>query len=75
MSIKWTGGSPEAAINKVVLPQLKENLAAQLREVRCPEHGSTPTTVTITGEKMDSLLLHVTGCCDKLTEAVRNAFR
>jgi hypothetical protein len=75
MSIKWTGGSPEAAINQVVFPQVRDNVAARLREVRCPVHGSTPKSVTVTGRDMASLGWHISGCCDKLTEAVKDAFR
>lgn len=38
---KWTGGSMEAAIDQVVFPQVRDNVAARLRAVRCPEHRWT----------------------------------
>ncbi len=73
--IKWTGGSPEAAMQQVVFPQVRDNVATSLRSVRCPEHGTNPTSVTVSGHDLDSLSWHVEGCCDKLIEAAKQALR
>ena len=73
MNIKWTGGSMEAAINQVIYPQVRDNVAKILRATRCPEHGTGPTSVSITGHNMDTLGWRAEGCCDKLTEAMKAA--
>lgn len=73
MKFKWTGGSPEAAIDRVVLPQVRDNVAVRLRAARCPEHGIAPTSVTVSGDTIDTLTWHVRGCCDKLTDAAKAA--
>lgn len=73
--IKWTGGSPEAAMQQVVFPQVRDNVAARLRSVRCPEHGMHPTSVLLSGHSLDSLSWRVEGCCDRLIQAARHALR
>jgi hypothetical protein len=76
MSIKWNGGSPEAAINNVLFPQIRDNMAKALRAARCPEHGTHPTKVEVTGHDMKSLEWRVYGCCpEKLREAGLRALR
>lgn len=74
MKFKWTGGSPEAAIQQVIYPQVRDNIAARLRAVRCPVHGTTPTLVTVSGHSLDTLTWHAQGCCEKLTEALKAVF-
>ena len=60
------------AFNKAALPQLRDNLAKMLRETMCPEHGTCPTSVTVTGDNLRHLELQAQGvCCPKLTEAMR----
>lgn len=75
VKLKWTGGSPEAAIQQVVYPQIRDNVAALLRAVRCPVHGTGPTSVTVTGHSLATLGWHAQGCCEKLTEAMKVAFK
>ena len=75
MKIKWTGGSAEAAINQVVYPQVRDNVATRLAAVRCPVHGTAPTAVEVTGHDMNSLGWQVRGCCEALTEAAKGAVR
>lgn len=73
-TIKWTGGSLEAAMNQVVFPQVRDNVAARLRQARCATHGLTPERVEVTGHDMDSLGWKVYGCCQEgLKEAARRA--
>ena len=74
-SIKWTGGSLEAALQQTVYPQVRDNVDAKLRAVRCPVHGTTPTSVTIKGSSLDDLSWEAKGCCDKLVAAMRQAFQ
>jgi hypothetical protein len=57
MSIQWNGGSIEAAL----FPQVRDTVAARLREIRCPEHGSVPTSVTVTGPDLDTLSWEIRG--------------
>ncbi len=72
MTIRWNGRNKEDAFNKAALPQLRDNMAKLLRETSCPEHGTHPTSVTVTGRDLRSLELHAEGvCCPKLTEAMR----
>ena len=75
MKIEWTGGSPEAAINQVIYPQVRDNVAGRLREVRCPVHGSAPTSVEVPGHDIDTLAWQVRGCCEALIEAAKDALR
>ena len=76
MSIKWNGGSFEAAANKVLFPQIRDNMAKALRETRCPEHGTRPTKVEAIGDDMKSLEWRVFGCCpDKISEAGLRPFQ
>lgn len=75
MTIKWRGGSFEQAVSRTVFPQVRDNVAARLRDIRCPEHGTRPTSVTVTGRDLRSLGWEVRGCCDKLRDAAAVAFR
>ncbi len=72
MTIRWNGRNAEDAFNKAALPQLRDNLAKLLRDTTCPEHGTRPASVTVTGNDLRRLELHAEGvCCPKLTEAMR----
>jgi hypothetical protein len=72
MTIRWNGRNAEDAFNKAALPQLREDLAKLLRKTKCPEHGTPPASVTVTGDDLGLLEMHTEGvCCLKLTEAMR----
>jgi hypothetical protein len=72
MTLRWNGRNAEDAFNKAALPQMRDNLAKLLKETTCPEHGTRPTSVTITGNSIAHLELHAQGvCCVKLTDATR----
>lgn len=71
--ISWTGGSLEAALHQVVYPQVRDNVAAKIRAVRCPAHGTTPTSVTVSGHSLDDLSWEASGCCDQLVKAIKLA--
>ena len=74
-TIKWRGGSPQAAIQQAVYPQVRDNVAKKLRAVRCPEHGTGPTSVTINGHSLATLSWEAKGCCDRLVEAMKQSLR
>lgn len=71
--IKWTGGSLEAAMQQVVYPQVRDNVAAKLGGVRCPVHGTTATSVTVKGTSLDDMSWEAKGCCDQLVEAMKRS--
>jgi hypothetical protein len=74
MSRSRGGGSPEAAIQRAVFPQVRDNIKKALRRARCAVHGQTPTRVEVSGRDLKSLQWMVYGCCQEgLTEAARRA--
>jgi hypothetical protein len=73
MSIKWNGRTFEDALNKAAFTQVRDNVAKRLRAARCPEHGTHPTSVTVTGHDLKTLNWELRGCCPKLREAARQA--
>jgi hypothetical protein len=77
MSIRWNGRDFEDALNKAAFTQVRDNVQKRLRTIRCPEHGTMPTSVTVTGHDLKSLQWQIHGdpCCPKLTEAIGKAFR
>ncbi len=75
MSIRWNGGSPENALNKAAFALVRDGVSKRLRQVRCPEHGSVPTHVSVSGHDLNSLTWEVRGCCDKLRSAAAAALR
>lgn len=70
-SIRWNGRDFEDALSKAAFTQVRDNVAKRLRSTRCPEHGTGPTSVRITGYDLKTLKWRATGCCDKLTDAMR----
>ena len=75
MSIQWNGRNVEDDLNKAAFGQVRDNVAARLRDIRCPEHGQRPTRVTVSGRDLASLTWQVFGCCPKLREAAQRSFR
>jgi hypothetical protein len=71
MTIRWNGRNAEDALNKAAFPQIRDNFAAHLRSIRCPEHGTGPTAVTVSGHDLKSLKWEIQGCCPKLVEAIK----
>lgn len=72
-TIKWRGGSPEAAIQQAAYPQVRDNVAKKLRAVRCPVHGAGPTSVTVKGHNLSTLSWEASGCCDQLVKAMKRS--
>jgi hypothetical protein len=56
-----------------------EDVTAQLRDtlegVVCPQHGTPPREVAVTGESFDQFGFQINGCCLKVREAAAAAFR
>ena len=76
VQFKWNGRDAEDALNKAAFPQIRDNMAKAIREARCPEHGSHPTKVEVSGTDLKSLRWHVSGCCpDKLVQAGLSTFQ
>ncbi len=46
-----------------------------LTDVRCPEHGETVQSVTITGGLDDRYQFHFEACCETLIDAAQCAVR
>jgi hypothetical protein len=75
VTIRWNGGDFEDALNKAAFTQVRDNVTKRLRAARCPEHGTNPTSVTVSGRDLKTLKWEVKGCCDKLTEAAARALK
>lgn len=71
--IRWNGRDAEDALNKAAFPQVRDNMAAALREARCPVHGLHPTKVEVIGHDLKSLEWRVYGCCPEIQEGARRA--
>lgn len=64
------------SLKEAAFVQVRDNVAAKLRAVRCPEHGTHPTRVEVRGHDLGSLKWEVHGCCpSKLREAAARALK
>ena len=76
VQFKWNGKDAEDALNRAAFPQIRDNMAKAIREARCPEHGSCPTKVEVTGTDLKSIRWQVSGCCpEELVRAGLSKFR
>jgi hypothetical protein len=55
-----------------VMEAAKDTLEKKIRQVRCPVHGSTVTSITTT-KQGDNLQFEYECCCDELKEKVGRA--
>lgn len=63
-----------SALKRAVMKRAKGSIAARIRVVRCPKHGSTPTVVC-QGRSPESMSFKVSGCCDELLAKVKAALK
>lgn len=57
-------------LEKAIYKQVEESIKKRVGTARCPEHGTAPKIVC-KGHSLDSLSFEVSGCCDKLIDAVK----
>jgi len=57
-------------LEKALLEQVEDSIKKQVGTVRCPEHGTAPKIVC-KGHNLNSLSFEVSGCCEKLVDAVK----
>lgn len=62
------------ALGKSVLRTIRMSMRRRLHVMRCPDHGSAPTIV-VRGSCLGDLSWEVSGCCHKLSDAVRKQLR
>lgn len=58
------------ALEQAVFKTVSDSIRQKVGQARCPEHGSAPSIV-MRGRDLNSLQATVSGCCDKLIEAVK----
>jgi len=64
--------SPEqlpAGIKHSVVSQIRRIVQKKIGELRCPDHKEAPYAVEVRGDSLETLSIHVRGCCEKLTQA------
>lgn len=61
----------ERAFMRAIQDGAKKTIEDKVRHIRCPEHNET-ARIRFTGHG-DKLTWEVSGCCDALAEAVKNA--
>lgn len=57
-------------LEKAIYKQIEESIKKRVGTARCPEHGTAPKIIC-KGRSLDSLSFKVSGCCDKLIDAVK----
>ena len=62
------------ALEAAVLRSIQDSLIRKVGPVRCPEHGSMPKIVC-RGRSLNELSFEVSGCCQKLIDAVTAKLR
>ena len=60
----------KSVLEKAMFQNVRDQIAARVGRVTCPEHGKTPQ-ITAEGRDLSSLKFTVQGCCDKAVEEVR----
>jgi len=56
-------------IEQTVVGQIRRIVQEKVGEFRCPDHKGAPRCVEVRGNSLETLSIHVEGCCDKLTQA------
>ena len=67
-------GDLKSAMEKAALETIKDGVQKRLSGVRCPEHHKAPR-VTASGSSLERLSWKIDGCCEKLIDAAKKAFR
>lgn len=62
-----------SGIEGQILKIAADQITANLEQVHCPVHGTSPTNVTMERQG-DELKFTASGCCDELQKAVNAAF-
>lgn len=60
-----SGGRMVKEIEKAMMKDLKDTIQKQLRGIRCPIHGQSPS-VTFRGTNLKNLKGEISGCCEEL---------
>jgi hypothetical protein len=58
------------ALEEAILEQIKKSIINRVGAVSCPEHG-TLAKIICKGSDLDKLSFEISGCCDKLINAVK----
>jgi len=64
---------PVTRRHQPAVSQIRRIVQEKLGEIRCPDHKEAPRSIEIRGESLETLSIHVEGCCDKLTQAAVDA--
>jgi hypothetical protein len=56
------------AFGASIMQAVGEEVAGQLRDVRCPEHRQPPR-VTVVGQSTDQMDIKIEGCCERVVTA------
>jgi len=56
-------------IEQTVVSQIRRIVQEKLGELRCPEHKEAPRSIEVRGDSLETLSIHVEGCCERLTKA------
>jgi len=60
-------------IEQTVVSQIRRIVQEKVGELRCPDHKEAPRSIEVRGDSLETLSIHVQGCCDKLTQAAVDA--
>lgn len=60
------------AVERALLEQLREQIQAKLRGLRCTKHNQQPH-VTVAGASLNQLEFQVHGCCQELIDRAAEA--
>jgi len=58
------------ALESAVLDHIRETITKQVGSVRCPEHHSAAKIIA-KGNNLSNLSFNISGCCQKLIDAVQ----
>jgi len=62
-----------ADIEQTVVSQIRRIVQEKVGELRCPDHKEAPCAIEVRGDSLETLHIHVEGCCDELTQAAVKA--
>jgi len=68
--------SPEqlpVRFEQTVATQIRRIVQEKVGALRCPDHKEAPRSIEVRGDSLETLSIHVQGCCEKLTQAAVDA--
>lgn len=61
------------AFERAIMEEVEEMVRSRVEDIRCPEHGEGPRSVTV-HKTAEGFNFDIKACCTKLTDAIKAEF-